>query len=478
MEQPRQKFSFPLPRGLDEVPQSEVMPFKSKKVKLLKSPAFYLIITTGALVICLFVLGNAMRADYQKDDAAGFLADFRYFVLITIFLIVMMIDFGIHAYCHSDKPQLFILPPFLFVVIFLRSPLWNLIYPVFESLSIKNDSLWIIRMWDMFTGPGLREELVKALPALFGAFLAMQPAKLKWLPDKLREWMIVRSPLDGLLIGIAAGGAFTFSETGWQYVDQAFAGGVKLAHGDFLAGAGSGIMLVIPRALGDLGEHSAYSGIFGYFIGLAVLYPKSALRLMLIGWGVAAVLHGFWDSDFFGIVGITIDTVVISTLFVFCMLKARQIEMTRFKRGLETFGSIVVGLEQSHVFAPVPATPPPVPAATPVQGPAQVAAPVPAAHAATRFTLASDTGRTAVSSTTRPDFAAIFAGGAAEVKAEALTHPSDPSVLGLRNLGSHSWYARLANNSIQQVEPGKTLKLVAGTSIDFGGGLVARVLAE
>jgi RsiW-degrading membrane proteinase PrsW (M82 family) len=64
---------------------------------------------------------------------------------------------------------------------------------------------------------------------------------------------------------------------------------------------------LLARGLPELTAHSAYSGLFGYFIGLAVLRPGMAAVLIPIGWLVAAVLHGAWDaaSDL-------IDSVLIS----------------------------------------------------------------------------------------------------------------------------------------------------------------------
>ncbi len=42
--------------------------------------------------------------------------------------------------------------------------------------------------------------------------------------------------------------------------------------------------------------HMAYSGYFGYFIGLAVLKPESRWKILLIGLVSASIPHALWDS--------------------------------------------------------------------------------------------------------------------------------------------------------------------------------------
>ena len=62
------------------------------------------------------------------------------------------------------------------------------------------------------------------------------------------------------------------------------------------AQAFDGLVLLLARGLPELAEHSAWCGLFGYFIGLAVLQPRKAVFLVPLGWLSAAALHGAWDS--------------------------------------------------------------------------------------------------------------------------------------------------------------------------------------
>jgi Ca-activated chloride channel family protein len=52
--------------------------------------------------------------------------------------------------------------------------------------------------------------------------------------------------------------------------------------------------------------------------------------------------------------------------------------------------------------------------------------------------------------------------------AEVVRHPNDAQVLGLKNLSYRTWEAKLANESIRQVKAGRSVRLAAGTRINFG----------
>jgi hypothetical protein len=53
--------------------------------------------------------------------------------------------------------------------------------------------------------------------------------------------------------------------------------------------------------------------------------------------------------------------------------------------------------------------------------------------------------------------------------AEIAGNPSDPSVLGLRNVSNRRYRAKLVNGKTVEVAPGQTLALTVGLVIDFGG---------
>ena len=68
-----------------------------------------------------------------------------------------------------------------------------------------------------------------------------------------------------------------------------------------------------------------------------------------------------------------------------------------------------------------------------------------------------------------------LAGRGNGVVGEVAVHPRNPGVIGLKNLGSGTWYARMRDNSVQPIEPNKNVRLVPGMAIDFGGGILGTV---
>lgn len=47
-------------------------------------------------------------------------------------------------------------------------------------------------------------------------------------------------------------------------------------------------------------------------------------------------------------------------------------------------------------------------------------------------------------------------------------HPSRPEIWGLKNLSADKWVATLADSTVKDVEPGQSLTLTAGTTVNFG----------
>ena len=52
--------------------------------------------------------------------------------------------------------------------------------------------------------------------------------------------------------------------------------------------------------------------------------------------------------------------------------------------------------------------------------------------------------------------------------AEVSSHPTDPSVFGLKNLSQRAWHATLVSGRQVQVEPGRSVRIEVGARIDFG----------
>src|SRR5205085_2201216 len=131
---------------------------------------------------------------------------------------------------------------------------------------------------NMFFGAGLCEEALKATPILLALLLAYRlggpsdkptPSLLQLLTGKasmsdILGALAIRGPLDGLLMGFAAGAAFILVETLYQYVPNQIVNMQKAANNDIWAGYLFGIGLLIPRVLQGVAGHMAWAGIFGY----------------------------------------------------------------------------------------------------------------------------------------------------------------------------------------------------------------------
>jgi len=183
----------------------------------------------------------------------------------------------------------------------LTTPFWDYWYDFFYNVipgqSWENSSNPFAVIAGDFLGTGLGEEGFKAVPLLglalvsvaFGFWSRRTSGRLSALLSDIREHFGLREPLDGIVLGAAAGSGFFIYETLVQYVPQAIDN--AQTNMEF-----QGLVQLLGRGLPELTAHSAYSGLFGYFIGLSVLRPGMAGLLIPLGWLGAALLHGAWDA--------------------------------------------------------------------------------------------------------------------------------------------------------------------------------------
>jgi RsiW-degrading membrane proteinase PrsW (M82 family) len=93
-----------------------------------------------------------------------------------------------------------------------------------------------------------------------------------------------------------------------------------------------GLQLLIPRILGSVAGHMAYSGYLGYFVGLAVLKPLKGKQILSVGYLSASALHALWNAT--GSINAFFLVVVGVLSYAFLMaaiLKARVLSPTRSK---------------------------------------------------------------------------------------------------------------------------------------------------
>lgn len=283
----------------------------------------------GAVTIFFVVLMfNYINTNPQDPN---YVNDYKGFVYSLGVFLAVASYYVIYQLCGRHKPWWTIVTTVIFTILFNLTLFWLFAYIFRNVLPGNIEELYTMRQqgqsidpinWfiRMFFGAGLLEELTKAIPVFIFYFIGMK------LRSPWRERIGVWEPLDGILLGAASGVGFTLDETLGQYVQMAIEQGGGLA----------GLQLLIPRILGAIAVHVAYSGYFGYFIGLSALKPSKRWQLFGIGYLTAAVLHAIWNSvDMFG-QNAVMDTalqcaagVLAYAFLIAAILKARQISPTR-----------------------------------------------------------------------------------------------------------------------------------------------------
>jgi RsiW-degrading membrane proteinase PrsW (M82 family) len=236
------------------------------------------------------------------------------------FYIAGMAYYFVYQLCGKRKPWwLLCLVGYATVLLLLSPVLQGFIYVFREILPgqfpAPGETLNLVELAiRMFFGAGLLEELLKAIPLFIVYFIA------RGLPSPWRDRIGIGEPLDGILLGTASAVGFTLLETLGQYVPNAIQN----------LGGEAGLQLLIARILGSVAGHMAYSGYFGYAIGLSVLIPSKRWRTLGVGLLTAAGLHALWNTAGFVDTGLLVTVGVISYAFLAAaILKARELSPTR-----------------------------------------------------------------------------------------------------------------------------------------------------
>ncbi len=195
----------------------------------------------------------------------------------------------------------------------------------------------------------LPEETEKILPALFGLYMARR-IRPRGKGSALESEARVLEPLDGILLGVAGAAGFNFVEA-LGYAQQPLAtlaalqqqsagivaqlareiGPQNVAAGLLQIGFNKGIEVlfqVFLRGVGDVFGHQAYSGIFGYYVGLAALRPQYTRSLIVRGLLTAMLLHALWNATS-GVGGSVVLPAIAFALLVTSIIKARALSLTR-----------------------------------------------------------------------------------------------------------------------------------------------------
>jgi RsiW-degrading membrane proteinase PrsW (M82 family) len=310
------------PPNSDSLSFTQLFPILSTGKDLTRKAYLIPGIFTVVFVVLMFVtLGRAELNQLNQSIVAIYISSIAYYFIYQL--------------CGKKKPWWVLLLSLFTTVVILRSPVLNLFSFVFRDIladnvvgtnPLENSQITFKQflIW-MFFGAGLMEELLKALPVVGAYFIG------KSVPSPWSERIGIREPLDGILLGTASAVGFTLYETLGQYLPE-FTRSVALQFGPEASELASfaALQLLIPRILGSVSGHMAYSGYLGYFIGLAILKPRKSWQILLVGYITASGLHALWNAAG-GLNPLLLAVVgVLSYAFLMAaILKARALSPTR-----------------------------------------------------------------------------------------------------------------------------------------------------
>jgi RsiW-degrading membrane proteinase PrsW (M82 family) len=254
-----------------------------------------------ALLLTAVPLPGLQLITGNTPAPSGMNEAWQVFTILSVY-IAFIINYYINQMCGRARPgwlqALVSISTFCLLTWFW--PYWyDLFYLVIPGQSLeKSSNALAVIAGDIF-GTGLAEEGFKALPLMglalasvaFAFWSRRRRDRLSALLSGITEHFGLREPLDGVVLGAASGSGFFIYETLVQYVPMVVNDAKYPTDKSF-----DGLVLLLAYGLPELSAHSAYTGLFGYFIGLTVLRPGMAVFLIPLGWLSAAILHGAWDA--------------------------------------------------------------------------------------------------------------------------------------------------------------------------------------
>jgi RsiW-degrading membrane proteinase PrsW (M82 family) len=189
---------------------------------------------------------------------------------------------------------------------------WTLIWINVVTIHI-NDSLNLGGSISFFPAllVGFNEEITKALPVLLAGFFLLKYRSVK-LGVRMSMFL---GTIAGLTFGVAEQAFYTSNDI--VGINQA-----RLANA-----AITDVLAFAERIFVDGFQHAVWAGIAGFFIGMALNYPRRRVQLIILGIAVPAFLHAL--NDFFAGSSIWLVIIVQATsllLFLGYTMSAASIE--------------------------------------------------------------------------------------------------------------------------------------------------------
>jgi RsiW-degrading membrane proteinase PrsW (M82 family) len=347
-----------------------------------------------------------------------------------------------------------------------------------EGIKIVPVALFALLAWQLTPGPNSSRPLAAPLNRL------LRIRGIGWIIDGL----LVREPIDAILLAAASAAGFELVES--LVVYQATAANnsyenimgvisqeplwndlVKAIHAaspalnkqfdelsSFLASGHmslNALMSTIVRTIDSPFGHIAFSGCVAYGIGLAMLRPGSALKVIglyaAIGIGLHsildAVIYQFPDQRVLSALWPGVWALVAYAFLGTLILKARQISPTR----ASNFASVT---PQHRGMSDHQAPPQPTYAQ-------------PASGSRVAFLLALPNGSVELRPSLRLTEQQLGYGGSA-IAAEVNHSPHDARILGLKNLSAVPWTVTLPDGTRHTVALDRSMRLIEGMTILFG----------
>ena len=322
----------------------------------------------GYLVPGLITVGtiSALLWTFQSGEV-------KYSLMITMFFFVIASAAVLYMLCGKSKPLGPLVAAAIFVAVLVSAaheavmaPINALMLP-YIAKPVPGKQPNTVRLVEPDSVPGkwvyhffvaaLPEELEKISPALIGLYFVLR-SRARGRATPIEEQFGVREPLDGIMLGIAGAAGFHFVEAVMyaqaplakfaylqenavplfnQLLQKHGNGAPAILMQQGLNAGTAAAFQVIFRGLSSSVSHLGYSGIFGYYVGLAALRPEHKWRLLLRGFLTACIVHATWNAtnDVGG--GIIVPPLAFA-LLITSIIKARSMSPERDVNFATTLG--------------------------------------------------------------------------------------------------------------------------------------------